>query len=430
MRKLNWTLPICALILLASFWMAHMVYTDTSQVTQVAKGDPAHPLSFMSAGEWERTVAYSKLKDALYFASVGFEWVIYLFLLTAGLSSRFRDTAVRAFKRSSFGQVAVYTALLQLAITLIELPLMWFRHMVDVNYGISTMTASDWFSELGLDFVVSTLMTIPVIWLAMLIVRKSPQRWWLWFWTATIPLLLFLVVIQPIVLDPLYNDFKPLQNQELKQEILDLAHKADVPSDDVYEVDMSKKTNALNAYVNGLGPSARIVLWDTTLSKLQNDEILFIMGHEMGHYVKNHILWGLGGSLLSLFVLLWVLAKSANGVIRFMGSHWGIRSIDDLAALPAALLLLSMLSFATSPFDNYVQRHHELTADRYAVQITGDAEAGIRSFQKLSRLSLSNPNPSPIVKFFRYTHPTISERIQYLEELEKAQEQNVEFPRK
>ncbi|HEU4965239.1 MAG TPA: M48 family metallopeptidase [Bacilli bacterium] len=415
MKRAFWTVPICLVILVASLWMSYTVYNDTGHVVNVTKGDPANPLTFMSAGELKRSIDYSRTKDALYFASVGFEWVIYLFLLAAGLSKRFRDTAHRFFKRSSLGQVTVYTVLLQLAVSLLELPLDWYRHMVDVNYGISTMTAGDWFLDLGKSFVIGTVMLIPVIWLAYLFIRKSPRRWWLWLWTASIPLLLFMIVIQPMVIDPLYNDFKPLQNQELKQQILDLAHKAEIPSDNVYEVDMSTKTNALNAYVNGLGPSARIVLWDTTLQKLQSNEILFIMGHEMGHYVMNHIIWGLSSAIALLFGVLYLLSKLFHRSVRWLGEGWSVHSTQDLAALPAALLLMSIFSFVTSPLDNYVSRYMESASDAYAVQITKDPEAGISSFQKLARLSLSDPNPPELVRFFRYTHPTISERIEMLE---------------
>jgi len=418
--KRSW-LPVllCFLILAASLWVSYYVYTDTGGGEGVASGDPAHPLSFMSENEWERTAHYSRTKDALYFAAVGFEWAVLLFVLVAGLSSRFRDTALRIFKKSTFGQAALYTLLLNVALTLLQLPLSWYSHVVDVHYGISTMTPGAWFGEKGLDFLIDTLLTIPVVWLALWIVRKSPQRWWLWFWVACMPLIVFMVIVQPLVLDPLYNDFRPLQNEELKEQILRLAHQADVPADDVYEVDMSKKTTALNAYVNGLGPSARIVLWDTTLQKLQADEILFIMAHEIGHYVKQHIIWGLAAALALLLLLLFVLSWLLNICVRFIGAQWGIRGASDLAALPLALLLLSVLSFAASPLDNYFSRANEQSADMYAVEMTKDEQAGIRSFQKLARLSLSNPNPSALVKFFRYSHPTISERIHLLEELRK-----------
>ncbi|WP_172844411.1 M48 family metallopeptidase [Tumebacillus algifaecis] len=422
MKRAYLTLPLCFLILAASLLTAHFVYNDTSVVTDVVKGEPAHPLSFMTEAEYERTVNFSRTKEALYFADLGFEWVILLFVLAAGLSGRFRDLAVKLFKRSSFGQVTIYTVLFQLVTTLLQLPLAWYRHMIDVNYGVSNMTPGAWFSELFLDFGISTLMTVPVIWIAFLIIKKSPGRWWLWLWTATVPLLLFLIVLQPVFIDPLYNDFKPLQNEQLKAKILDLASKADIPSANVYEVDMSKKTNALNAYVNGIGPSARIVLWDTTLNKLSDEEILFIMGHEMGHYVKHHMLWGLAGSLVLMLALFYLTSRLYPLIVRWMGGVWGLKGEQDLAALPVALFVLSLLSFMAGPAENYMQRLHEQVSDRYAVEITnGDAQAGITSFQKLSRLSLSDPNPSPLVKYLLYSHPTLSERIRDLEQMAKEQ---------
>jgi Zn-dependent protease with chaperone function len=413
------TLPICLLILLGSLGMSYYVYHDTGHVVQTPSGDAANPLTFMTSHEYQRTEDYSRTKDALYFAGVGFHWVVYLFVLGAGLSAKLRDRAKQFFKRSSFGQVMVYTVLFQLLVTAVELPLDWYRHVVDVNYGVSNMTGGAWLQDQLTSLGVDTIMTIPVIWLAWLFLKKNPRRWWLWIWLASVPLTAFLIIIQPIVIDPLYNDFKPLQNQELKTKILNLAHQAQIPSDDVYEVDMSKKTNALNAYVNGIGPSARIVLWDTTLQKLNDEEILFIMGHEMGHYVKHHILWGFAGMVGGTLVLVYLLAALYRRLVRWMGEHWNIEHPHDLSAIPLAMLLLSVLNFATSPLNNYVERFYEHAADEYAVQITQAPETGISSFQKLARLSLSDPNPPAIVKFFRYTHPTISERIEYLEEQEK-----------
>lgn len=407
--------PLGLLMLLATAWLAWTVYHDTGHVTDVLQGEPANPLTFMTAAELERTEQYARTKDALYVIATGFDWFLLLFLLAGGLSSRFRNAAERLFKRSTFGQVLIYALLFQGVTTLFELPLAWYRHVVDLNYGLSNMTAGAWFQELLTDFLVGTALLVPVLWIAVRIIRKSPTRWWLWFWLATIPMIVFLSLVQPIVLDPLYNDFRSLQNVELKAKILDMAHEAGVPTDDVYEVDMSTKTNALNAYVNGIGPSARIVLWDTTLAKLEDDEILFIMAHEIGHYVKNHVLWGMVGSLVLALATFWLLSKCLRGVVRSMGEHWGLRSASDLAALPAVFLLLSVLGFASSPLENYVSRIHEQSADQYAVELTGNPQAGIMSFQKLSRLSLSDPNPPELIKWLRYSHPTISERIRFLE---------------
>jgi STE24 endopeptidase len=129
----------------------------------------------------------------------------------------------------------------------------------------------------------------------------------------------------------------------------------------------------------------------------------------------------LAGSLVLMLGLLYLLSRAFKAIVRFMGGVWGLRGEQDLAALPLALLIFSVLSFLTGPAENYMQRVHERASDRYAVEITGDAQAGITAFQKLSRLSLSDPNPSPVVKFFLYSHPTLTERIRDLAEMAKEQ---------
>src|SRR5699024_8934028 len=122
----------------------------------------------------------------------------------------------------------------------------------------------------------------------------------------------FMMFIQPVVIAPLYNDFYPLKDKELEEKILNLADEADIPADHVFEVNMSEKTNALNAYVTGIGSNSRIVLWDTTLERLSDREILFIMAHEMAHYVEKHIYFGMAGYLLLSFIGLWLTAKMMN----------------------------------------------------------------------------------------------------------------------
>ncbi len=142
------------------------------------------------------------------------------------------------------------------------------------------------------------------------------------------------VFLRPVVIDPLYNDFYPLKDKELESKILSLADKADIPASHVYEVNMSEKTNALNAYVTGIGSNKRIVLWDTTLNKLKDREILFIMGHEMGHYVMKHVYIGLAGYLLLSLAGFYIIDKLYKRLSKFFGRMLHIKGPEDLAALP------------------------------------------------------------------------------------------------
>lgn len=381
-------------------------------------GDPANPLSFMSQEQLARAVSYSRIKDAIYFVAQGYEWMVYLFLLSLGLSSHFRNWASRVF-RGFFWRTALFTLLLFFAVSLLQLPVRYLSYTVDRAYGLSNQTWGLWLADVGKGWLVSAVLAIPFVWLGYTLLRKSPKGWWFWYWLASIPILVFLMFVQPLVVDPLFNKFQPLQDSTLKADILSLAHRADIPAHQVYEVDMSTKTNAVNAYVNGIGPSARIVLWDTTLKKLSHDEILFIMGHEMGHYVMQHVVWGMVEGLAGLFVLLWLLARFLPAMIQRWGKGWGIHSLTDMASLPFLLLLLSVISFAITPVENSISRIYEHQADVYGLQITGKSDAAVRSFQKLSTESLSEPNPPGIVKFFLYSHPTLSERIAFAENFQR-----------
>lgn len=184
---------------------------------------------------------------------------------------------------------------------------------------------------------------------------------------------------------------------------------------------MSEKTNSMNAYVTGIGANSRIVLWDTTLNKLSDNEILFIMAHEMGHYVKKHIYVGIASALVLSLVGLWMTKKLSDMIMRKWGTNLKVKSFQDVSSLPLILLLLSILTFAVSPATNLLSRHHEVQSDTYALELTEDKEAAVKTFQALSRSGLSQVNPPFLVKVFRYSHPTILERIEFMEEHNKEE---------
>ena len=193
-----------------------------------------------------------------------------------------------------------------------------------------------------------------------------------------------LTFIQPVVIDPLYNDFSTLKNKELETKILAIADKADIPAKHVYEVNMSEKTNALNAYVTGIGPNARIVMWDTTLKQLKDKEILFIMAHEMGHYVMKHIYWGVASYMLLSFIGMYLISRIINMCIR----KWGIRcnfKSSMFFNFTFIFLISSVLSFASQPATNYVSRIEERAADQYAFRHDERRKSGVKTFQYLSK---------------------------------------------
>ncbi|MFX3625203.1 MAG: M48 family metallopeptidase [Ectobacillus sp.] len=417
MRKtIGWSLLLYICFGLFIYW--YLFYGTNAAIPAPYKGSSADPNTFMNARELALSQDFSRIKYLLYFLSTPFEWIVLLFVLVLGVSSRFEKWA-KETTNMRFGQIGIYLFYLSLLTTAFALPFEWISYQVSKAYEISTQTASGWIKDQVIDFWVNFAIMLIIAPVLLWLMKRNEKRWWLYAWALSVPFTIFLTFIQPVFIDPLYNDFTPLQNKQLEQKILALADKADIPAEHVYEVNMSEKTNALNAYVTGIGSNSRIVLWDTTFNKLSENEILFIMAHEMAHYVMKHIYWGVGAYILLSLIGLYIISRVLNVAIKRWGNVLRIQSIASFSVLPLFFLVSSVLSFAISPATNYVSRIEERAADNYAMEMTKDNEAAVATFQNLSKTSLSQVNPPALVKFFLYTHPTILERINYLEEYEK-----------
>lgn len=378
------------------------------------KGSAADPTMFMNERQLKLSYDFSRIKDLIFFLSVPLEWLIYLLVLGFGLSKRMRSAA-KGLTRFSAVHTALYVLLLSFASWLLTFPLRYFSYNVSKDYHISVQPFKGWMKDSLIDFWVGCLFTFLTVLVIYFFIRKNKKKWWLYAWLISIPFTLFMYFIQPVVIDPLYNKFYPLQDHALKDKILTLADKANIPASNVYEVNMSEKTNSLNAYVNGIGSNLRIVLWDTTLEKLNDKQVLFVMAHEMGHYVMNHLYQNLIGAIVLSFFGLFFGSKLYSWAIKKWGKKWGIKDAGDIAALPVLLLIFSLMSFAVSPVENAVSRKAERDADRYAIELTRNPESAVGAFQQLTISGLSEVNPPKLVKFFLYGHPTMLERITFLD---------------
>ncbi|KIQ95722.1 heat shock protein HtpX [Anoxybacillus thermarum] len=414
MRKIAfWTLFLYAIY--ALFFAFYLFQWTDSSIPAQYKGTSADPATFLTKKELMLAEQFSEVKNFLFFLSIPYEWVIYIFVLLFGLSARFQQWAEAATKRQ-FMQTAIYVFWLSLLVQVVTFPLSYISYYVAKMYHISTQTFSSWMRDELIDFWVNYAIMVVIVYVLYMLMKKFEKRWWVYAWLCSIPFTLFLTFIQPIFIDPLYNDFYPLKNKQLEAKILALAEKANIPAEHVFEVNMSEKTNALNAYVTGIGSNSRIVLWDTTLERLSEDEILFIMAHEMAHYVMKHMYWGIGLYIAVTWIGLLLTNRWMKRTVERFGTLFRIKKWNDLSSLPVFLLLISLLSFAASPAMNAISRYEEHAADKYAIELTKNKEAAISTFQQLTRSSLSQVHPPYLVKLFRYGHPTILERIIFLEQ--------------
>ncbi len=419
MKKImGWAIVIYILYCVGMLWYLFW-FADTS-IPSEWKGTSADPATFLTPREQLLSEHYSQLKNLLFFLSIPYDWLIYLAVLVLGVSRALQTWVTRATKQFVF-QIALYVFWLSLIVTVLTLPLDFVSYRISRAYGISTQSFFHWLKDQLTDFGVNYVVMFVIVMVLYWLIRRFKKRWWFYAWVLSVPFTIFFTFIQPVVIDPLYNDFYPLKDKALEEEILALAKEAHIPAEHVFEVNMSKKTNALNAYVTGIGSHSRIVLWDTTLKRLRENEVLFIMAHEMGHYVMKHVYWGVAGYILLIFFGLYITSRLMKWMIGRWGEHLRIKEIKEIASLPLFLLVISLLNFSVSPLVNAVSRYEEHAADKYALELTGNAEAGISSFQKLTKAGLSQVNPPYLVKIFRYTHPTILERIVFLKHVQSSQ---------
>jgi STE24 endopeptidase len=356
----------------------------------------------------DEMVRHSRIRDTLYFVGNAWTVVMLLLLLKTRAAQKMKEVAERV-TRKPFLVAMLTIALFLIALSILDFPLAYYSGFhVPHQFDLTDQSFGAWMVDMLKGLAVNLAILMPVGALALLAMRRV-KRWWFALWLGSIPLILLAVVIQPIVLDPIFNKFEPLKDQVLRQKLLDLASRAGIEGGRVYQVDKSKQTKTMNAYVNGIGPSARIVMWDTLLAKLNHDEVLAVMGHEMGHYVLKHIWKGLAFSLaLSLFVFFLGQKIVDRGVVSR-----GFQTAGDPAALPWVLLVFFVIGFFMTPIGAAYSRHGEHESDKFSLELTHLNEPMAIAFRKMAEDSKRDPSPHPFIKYWRYSHPPIAERIPF-----------------
>jgi STE24 endopeptidase len=233
---------------------------------------------------------------------------------------------------------------------------------------------------------------------------------------------LFGVFVSPILVDPLFNKFEPLQqsNPALVQQLEKVVARSGVslPPDRMFYMRASQKVTSLNAYVTGFGPSKRLVLWDTTIAQSTPDELSAVFGHELGHYALHHVALGVAFAGVLLLAGFYFGQKASLWLLRRYGARWRIPSQNDWAFLVVLVLVLNTLSFLSEPIDNAFSRSLEHAADVYGQEaihgIVADPQATTqRGFQRLGEASLDDPNPHPLAEFWTFSHPSTTERAAF-----------------
>jgi len=373
----------------------------------------------LSHERYEKAVSYSRAGYTLYFVSYFLAALVLVLILRLGFAAKFRNLA-ESVTDKKWLQGVIFVPLLMLTTDVLSLPISAYWHALSLRYEQSIQRWGSWLVDwlkaetigVGLALLLALLLNVAM--------RKSPRRWWFYFWLAALPVLLFLFFISPWFIDPLFNHFEPLgsEHPQLVTSIENLTQRAGIPipANRIFLMRASEKTNAINAYVTGIGASKRVVMWDTTLAKTTPDEALFIVGHELGHYVLGHVTSGFLFFSISLLLALYIIFRGLHWSLHRWGADWKIYGSEDWASLAVILLILQVLTFVSSPIVNGFSRMQEHAADIYGLEIIHSVvphseEVAAHGFQVLGELDLSDPNPPALITFWLYSHPPLADRL-------------------
>ncbi len=334
---------------------------------------------------------------------------ISLLLLNLRWSARMRDLAARITRFKSL-QTFIYWIEYLLLTSVLGFPLEFYEGFVrEHKYGLATQTFGPWMGDEGKSLLLSLVLGGLAVTLLFAIVRKLPNTWWIWGSLATLVLLVFTILISPVYLQPIFNKVTLLNDPKITAPILKMAHANGIPTNDVYQIDASRQTTRMSANVSGFANTMRITLNDNLLRRGSPEEIQAVMGHEMGHYVMNHIAKDVIFMIIVVVCSFAYLRWGLNWSLARWGERWQIGGIGDPAVLPLVMLLTGILFFVLTPIMNTQTRTEEKEADMFGLnasrQPDGFAQAAIHlgEYRKM--------RPGSIEEFIFFDHPSGYNRI-------------------
>jgi len=347
--------------------------------------------------------------------------VVLIIFLYAGLLNLYGN------RLSSFAlpfpvQGLLFFLFLSYASSFLSIPFsLYTTFRIENKYGFNTMTLKLWVT----DFIKSTLILTVLMGIALFcgfwIVQKSPAHWWLFGWGFFFIFSIFMMYVSPYVIEPLFNRFTPLEGDTLEEKIKTMMQKTGIRISRVFRMDASKRSRHTNAYFTGIGKTKRIVLYDTLINKMDEDEVLAVLAHEAGHWKKKHVLKMIvvfeALSLAGAYIAFRVLSTG------LLAEVFGLRGSAFFAELVILSFIFSILVFPFTPLFSVFSRRHEREADRFAVGLAPKPDALATSLIKLSKDNLSNLHPHPLYAWFYYSHPPVVERARKIREMAKGDEQ-------
>ena len=355
----------------------------------------------------QQSKTYARIKNILFFVNLTISLVLIALVLVTGLSPWLVNT-LKNVASNKWIITILYAAIVIIISDFVFLPLSFYtEYILEHKYSLSNLTVLSWAWDHLKGLLLSLFLGVLAIFVLYLFLDKFTNTWWIWSFIAWVIFSFILGKLTPILLLPIFYKIVPLENEELTNNLIEMAKKAKTKILGVYKMDMSKKTKKANAMFTGIGSTKRIILGDTLLDNFSDQEIEVILAHELGHYYYKHIFWQLVfGSIIFLSGLY-----IADQALHLLNPMFGFSGVNDLAAFPLFVLILSIFFFLTMPLTNGFSRKCERQADKFALDTTKDKVAFISSMEKLADQNLADKDPPKWIEWLLYSHPAIKQRI-------------------
>jgi STE24 endopeptidase len=407
-----WTLLFAAALVVGlgvKFWLA------SRQIRNVARHRNAVPAAFastVSLVSHQKAADYTVSKARVGLLEMAFGAVVLLgWTLLGGLHALNQALLVQLGPGMT-QQLALLACFAAIG-GLIDLPFTLYQtFVIEERFGFNKMTVRLWLLDAAKGLALGLAIGLPIAWLILWLMGAAGKLWWLWAWAAWMGLNLLLLVLYPTVIAPLFNKFRPLEDETLKARVTALMQRCGFAAKGLFVMDGSKRSAHANAYFTGFGAAKRVVFFDTLLAKLSPGEVDAVLAHELGHFKHRHIvkrIAGLFAASLAGFALLG-FAATQPWFYTGLGVAPNLRGPTDALALLLFLLVVPVFSFFISPLMAQLSRRHEFQADAFAVAQTGHDDLRT-ALLKLYEDNASTLTPDPLFVKFYYSHPPASERL-------------------
>ncbi len=394
-------------------------YFDIRNTLKLRNEQPEETVALMNHEQWIRTSDYTLAKTKLSILEDLFGFVLIVPIVLFLYPWTFRTWS--ASSQDGVFQCAFISVAFLLSLQIPSLFLEWYKQFrLEDRFGFNKSTVKLWVSdkikENTLGLIIGVLLFALLIWLFRVLSDLS-SYWWFFVFSAFFILQLSLMVLWPKFILPLFNKLTPLGDGKLKSRLFALADRTGFAANTIEVIDGSKRSGHSNAFFTGFGKFRRIVLYDTLINQMEEDEIEAVLAHEIGHYKEAHIPKKLIFSFLTGLFAFYAISKGLQQDWLYEGLGLSENYVGSISVILIALILfISNFTYWFTPVSNIFSRKHEYEADRFAKKAMSNASSLISALQKLYRENLSHPLPHPYLVFFHYSHPTFFDRKKALEE--------------